>query len=104
MLRTFFSLLLGAVIFGLNAYVTVHHFVAHHHDHDHHHVHEHDAAEGHDEDCPVCEYDFAAFLGTAEVELPGVFVTWVPRPTVDAPVHIPRFRADLPDLRGPPMA
>lgn len=87
---------------GLNAYVTVHHFVAHHHAHDH--GHEHDATEGHEEDCPVCEYEFAAFLGTAEVELPRAIATWVPCPTVDAPVHIPRFRADLPDLRGPPMA
>ncbi len=101
--RTYLATMLGLVVFSLNAYLTVHYFAEHSHDHEHG-DYAHDHAHHDHEDCPVCEYDFAAFLPTGSLLIYNLpLYEGIPQ-NETLPVFIPRFRADLPDLRGPPVS
>lgn len=103
-LRLFFAATLGLVVFSLNAYLTVHYFTAHTHDHDHGHGEHAHAHDHNDDECPVCEFEFAAFLPTGTLVIHSLPLYEGLPQNETLPVFIPRFRADLPDLRGPPMS
>lgn len=100
-LRVYLILVLGAMVFSLNAYLTFHYFAAHahHHDHEEQPSHAHDG----EESCPVCEFDFAAFLPTKSFIIEDHAPFSCDSLKEALLEFIPRFRADLPDLRGPPV-
>lgn len=101
-LHTIQSIIVIGVLFFANAALTIHH-VAHHSHGDHHH---HDHAQAHDgsseEDCPVCEFDFAAFalFGQVSNELP--VAQWLRSNNDCIPTSAFQTAPETFCLRGPP--
>lgn len=97
-LHTLNSLVLVGVLFFAHAALTVHHF-------DHHshagHAHQHDASSSED-DCPVCDFDFAAFAPFGQITATPPALVWL-RSNND---HVSSFTVQAVSttnfLRGPP--
>lgn len=95
-----FALFIGSLLFFANGAISVHYFVDHYSTCDHHHDHDSDA---HDEECPVCDYEFASFAPFDRINIEEA----VPE---EGPSHVARFDNSLegepgclPSNRGPPQ-
>lgn len=88
------------LLFFANGAISVHYFVDHYStcDHDHHH-----ASTDHEEECPVCDYEFASFAPFGQIDVSERYL-------LENPAHATWFDSSLigepgcsPSTRGPPQ-
>lgn len=98
-LHTIQSLVLIGVLFFAHMAMTIHHFE--HHSHagkDHNHSHDSSS----EEECPVCEFDFATFALYGQVTTELHVMRWL-RPSNDHTLYAARKAVPETNfLRGPP--
>ena len=101
LLSNVLAMFICGLLFFVNGAISVHYFADHYStcDHDHH---SHDATD-HDDECPVCDYEFASFAPFDQIDVNEILlqekpacITWFDNSLIGEPVCSPA-------PRGPPQ-